>query len=555
MDFTAALLLATFLLSLVALFLYIWSMSKGMFGQDVNAALTIFNKNEVGVVDDPAATITQLKELQESVTGDVPVSDALIKEEIRARSEADQSSSLVVGICLTLSVIWLLVASVAGLIASIKLHSPDWLAQYGWITFGRIRPIHLNLVAYGWCSLAGIGVSLWLIPRLLKTQLVGAKYAIAGGALWTIGVFLGAVSIALGYSDGLEWLEFPWQIDVLLVIGGGLVGLPVLMTLLNRKVDHLYVSVWYIAAGLLWFPVLFLIGNIPYLHFGVQQASMNWWFGHNVLGLWFTPIGLASAYYLIPKILGKPIYSYNLSLLGFWSLAFFYSQVGGHHLIGGPVPTWLITMSIVQSMMMIIPVFAVTVNLHMTVLGNFKALVYSPTLRFIVLGTMLYTAASVQGSLEALRSVNTVTHFTHFTVAHAHLGLYGFFSMVMFGAIYFIMPRVMNWEWPYPKLISLHFWLVFIGFLIYFIWLSIGGWLQGLAMLDPNQPFMQSVAVTLPYLQARSIGGALMTLGHFVFAFHFFAMGWKFGPKRLGASLIGSPMTEKIWSRLGGKNV
>ena len=555
MDFTAALLLATFVLSLVALFLYIWSMSKGMFGQDVNAALTIFNKNEVGVVDDPAATITQLKELQESVTGDVHVSDALIKEEIRARSEADQSSSLVVGICLTLSVIWLLVASVAGLIASIKLHSPDWLAQYGWITFGRIRPIHLNLVAYGWCSLAGIGVSLWLIPRLLKTQLVGAKYAIAGGALWTIGVFLGAVSIALGYSDGLEWLEFPWQIDVLLVIGGGLVGLPVLMTLLNRKVDHLYVSVWYIAAGLLWFPVLFLIGNIPYLHFGVQQASMNWWFGHNVLGLWFTPIGLASAYYLIPKILGKPIYSYNLSLLGFWSLAFFYSQVGGHHLIGGPVPTWLITMSIVQSMMMIIPVFAVTVNLHMTVFGNFKALVYSPTLRFIVLGMMLYTAASVQGSLEALRSVNTVTHFTHFTVAHAHLGLYGFFSMVMFGAIYFIMPRVMNWEWPYPKLISLHFWLVFIGFLIYFIWLSIGGWLQGLAMLDPNQPFMQSVAITLPYLQARSIGGALMTLGHFVFAFHFFAMGWKFGPKRLGASLIGSPMTEKIWARLGGKNV
>jgi cytochrome c oxidase cbb3-type subunit I len=555
MDFTAALLLATFVLSLFALFLYIWSMSKGMFGQNVNAALTIFSKNEVGVVDDPAATVSQLRELQETVTGDIPVSDALIQEELKARSEADQSSSLVVGICLTLSVIWLLVASVAGLISSIKLHSPDWLVQYGWMTFGRIRPIHLNLVAYGWCSLAGIGVSLWLIPRLLKTQLVGAKYAIAGGALWTLGVFLGAVSIALGYSDGLEWLEFPWQVDILLVIGGGLVGLPVFMTLLQRKVDHLYVSVWYILAGLLWFPVLFLIANIPYLHFGVQEATMNWWFGHNVLGLWFTPIGLACAYYLIPKILGKPIYSYNLSLLGFWSLAFFYSQVGGHHLIGGPVPTWLITMSIVQSVMMVIPVFAVTVNLHMTVLGNFKALIYSPTLRFIVLGTMLYTAASVQGSLEALRSVNTVTHFTHFTVAHAHLGLYGFFSMVMFGAIYFIMPRVMNWEWPYPRLISLHFWLVFIGFLIYFIWLSIGGWLQGLAMLDPDKPFMQSVAVTLPYLQARSIGGALMTLGHFVFAFHFFAMGWKFGPKRLGASLIGSPLTDKIWSRLGGKNV
>ena len=555
MDFTASLLLATFILSLFALFLYIWSMSKGMFGDSVNAAVTIFSKNEVGFVDDPAATLAQLKELQATVTGTTPLSDDLIQEDLRSRAEADKSSSLVVGICLTLAVIWLLIASVAGLVSSVKLHSPDWLAQYSWLTFGRIRPIHLNLVAYGWCSLAGIGVSLWLIPRLLKTHLVGSKYAIAGGALWTVGVFLGALSIALGYSDGLEWLEFPWQIDILLVVGGGLVGLPLWMTLLRRKVDHLYVSVWYVAAGLLWFPVLFLIANVPYLHFGVEQATMNWWFGHNVLGLWFTPIGLASAYYLIPKILGKPIYSYNLSLLGFWSLAFFYSQVGGHHLIGGPVPTWLITMSIVQSVMMIIPVFAVTVNLHMTVLGNFKALVYSPTLRFIVLGTILYTAASVQGSLEALRSVNTVTHFTHFTVAHAHLGLYGFFSMVMFGAIYYIMPRVMNWEWPYPKLISLHFWLVLIGFLIYFIWLSIGGWLQGLAMLNPDMPFMQSVAVTLPYLEARSIGGALMTLGHFVFAFHFFAMGWKFGPKRLGASLIGGSMTNKIWSYFEGKNV
>ena len=143
-----------------------------------------------------------------------------------------------------------------------------------------------------------------------------------------------------------------------------MVGSPLWLTLLQRKVKHLYVSVWYIAAGLLWFPILFLIANWPGLHFGVQQATMNWWFGHNVLGLWFAPIGLAASYYFIPKVLGKPIHSYNLSLLGFWSLAFFYSQVGGHHLIGGPVPSWLITISIVQSMMMVIPVFAVAVNQH-----------------------------------------------------------------------------------------------------------------------------------------------------------------------------------------------
>lgn len=551
MDFTVSVLLGTFILSIAALFVFIWSLSNGLFGDGLQAATEIFVPNELGRVEDPAATAAQIKGLQQA-TGTASEGDSAVSEsDAKARDDADKSTSLVVGVCLTLAVVWLVLASLAGLISSIKMHEPDWWVQYGWITFGRIRPIHLNMVAYGWCSLAGIGVAIWLIPRLLKTELLGAKYALVGGALWTIGVFAGTVAIAMGYSDGLEWLEYPWQIDILLVVGGALVGVPLWLTLLNRKVKHLYVSVWYIGAGLLWFPILFLIANWPALHFGVQQATMNWWFGHNVLGLWFTPIGLAASYYFIPKVIGKPIHSYNLSLLGFWSLAFFYSQVGGHHLIGGPVPSWLITISIVQSMMMVIPVFAVAVNQHMTVLGNFRALAYSPTLRFIVLGAMMYTAASVQGSLEALRAVNTITHFTHYTVAHAHLGLYGFFSMVMFGSIYFIMPRVMNWEWPYPKLISLHFWLVLVGFAIYFIWLSIGGWLQGLAMLDEKTPFMQSVALTLPYLKARSIGGGLMTLGHLVFAAHFFAMGWKFGPRRLGAALLGT----SVWTRFKAKGV
>lgn len=547
MDFTVSILLGTFLLSVAALFVFIWSLSNGLFGDSTTAASEIFAPNELGRVEDPAATVAQKRGLQQTMG--VAASESMAVADAQARARADQSTSLVVGVCLTLAVVWLVLASLAGLISSIKLHSPDWWVQYDWLTFGRIRPIHLNLVAYGWCSLSGVGVAIWLIPRLLKTELVGARYALIGGALWSIGVFAGTVAIATGHSAGLEWLEYPWQIGLLLVIGGALVGFPLWLTLLQRKVKHLYVSVWYIGAGFLWFPVMYLIANWPGLHFGVQQATMNWWYGHNVLGLWFTPLGLGAAYYFIPKVLGKPIHSYNLSLLGFWGLAFFYSQVGGHHLIGGPVPSWLITISIVQSVMMVIPVFAVAVNQHMTVLGNFRALIYSPTLRFIVLGAMMYTAASVQGSLEALRAVNTITHFTHFTIAHAHLGLYGFFTMVMFGSIYFIMPRVMNWEWPYPKLISLHFWLVVVGFSIYFIGLSIGGWLQGLAMLDPNKPFMQSVALTLPYLEARSIGGGLMTLGHLVFAGHFFAMGWKFGPKRLGAALLGPSLLPRLLGR------
>jgi cytochrome c oxidase cbb3-type subunit 1 len=404
-------------------------------------------------------------------------------------------------------------------------------------------------VAYGWCPLAGIGVSLWMLPRLLKSPLIGARWAILGGGLWSLGVFLGVIAIANGYSDGMEWAEFPWQIDILLVVGGALIGIPLWLTLLNRKVKHLYVSVWYIAAALLWFPVLFTVVNFPNLHVGIEQATVNWWFGHNVLGLFYTPIGLASIYYFVPKVLGRPIHNYNISLLGFWALAFFYSQVGGHHLIGGPVPSWFITLSITQSIMMIIPVVALVINQYWTIKGNWRALLNSPTLRFVVFGLCMYVLSSIQGSFEALRSINTITHFTHFTVAHAHLGLYGFFSMVMFGAIYYIMPRLMSWEWPYPSLIALHFWLVIIGFSIYVIWLSIGGWLQGLAMLDASRPFMDSVRLTIPYLQARSIGGALMTLGHIVFAVHFFIMAWRKGPRRLGAAVIGPELIAKYFKK------
>jgi cytochrome c oxidase cbb3-type subunit 1 len=312
----------------------------------------------------------------------------------------------------------------------------------------------------------------------------------------------------------------------------------VLFTLVNRKVEHLYVSVWYMVAALLWISLLFLVGKLPGVHTGVQQATTNWWYGHNVLGLWFTPVSVGAIYYFLPKIIGRPVRSYNLSILGFWTLAFFYGQVGGHHLIGGPVPGWLTTLSIVQSLMMVIPVMAFTINMGGTLRGRMHLARYSPTLRFMMFGGLMYLASSLQGSLEALRSVNAVAHFTHFTVAHAHLGAYAFVTMVLFGAIYFMMPRVLNWEWPYPRLITLHFWLAAVGIAIYFVGLTIGGWLQGLAMLDPARPFMDSVTLTLPYLKWRSVGGSLMVLSHFVFVGHFLAMALRFGPTRTGAALF-----------------
>ncbi len=538
---TVAILLSAFVLSFVALLFFIWTQRAGLLDRRGRGAAVIFAPHEIGQVEDPAAAAGERSRLQQAV-GTAPGA-GVDADELASRARADASTGPVVLFFYACAVVWLLVASAAGLTASLKLHEPDWLAQQAWLTFGRIRTIHLNAVAYGWAPMAGLGTALFMIPRLLRRPLLGARHALAGGMLWNAALIAGLGSIAAGLNDGLEWLEIPWQIGLLFAAGGAMTALPLIFTLVNRRVEHLYVSVWYIACALFWLPVLFVVAKWPGLHRGVEQAAMNWWFGHNVLGLFYTPLALASVYYFLPKVIGRPIQSYHLSLLGFWGLAFFYGQVGGHHLIGGPVPAWMITLSIVQSMMMILPVAAFTVNQFQTLRGSLSALRHSPTLRFIGVGGLMYTASSVQGSLEALRSVNAVTHFTHYTVAHAHLGLYGFVSFVFFGAMYFVLPRVTAREWPYPRLIAAHFWLVGLGFALYFVTLTTAGWLQGRAMLDAARPFMDSVSVTLPWLRGRSIGGALMVLGHLVFAAHVLALLFELGPQRRQPALF-RPLTR-----------
>jgi len=544
MDGALLSLLGAFILSILGLFAFIWSLRKGLLVENPAAAGVIFAHGEIGEIDDPALATGARTELQQAASATQGAPRGADGAEAQDRIESDRSSAFPVFMFVAFACLWLLVGSAAGLVSSIKLHNPDWLTGEAWLTFGRLRVVHTNAVFYGWISNACLAVILWLLPRLLRTRLMGAGWAMLGGTFLNAGVAAGIGAIAAGWSDGMEFLEIPWQIDIFIFGGFALVILPALYTLVNRKVDHLYVSVWYFVASLLWIAVLFLVGNLPGVHFGVQQATTNWWFGHNVLGLWFTPVSVGAIYYFLPKVLGRPVVSYNLSLLGFWTLAFFYPQVGGHHLIGGPVPGWLTTLSIVQSVMMVIPVVAFSINQGGTLWGRMHLAIYSPTLRFMMFGGLMYFASSLEGSLEALRSVNQVAHFTHFTVAHAHLGAYSFVTMVMFGAIYFMLPRVLAWEWPYPRLITLHFWLAAIGGLVYVIPLSIGGWLQGLAMLDAARPFIDSVTITMPYLQWRSIGGSLLTLGHLVFVGHFFAMALRFGPNRTGAALFWMPRGE-----------
>jgi cytochrome c oxidase cbb3-type subunit 1 len=416
---------------------------------------------------------------------------------------------------------WLLVGTVEAMLASHKLTTPEFLAGIPWLTFGRVRMAHLDTMVYGWLSSASVPVLLWMLGRLCRAPLRHAWTLHVAAVLWNIGNVVGLLGIVAGFGTSVEWLEYPPIAAPWLMAGTAIVLWHGIDMLRRRAPGHIYVSQWYLFAAIIWFPLLYLTAQT--LLFwkpvsAIAQGPVNWWYAHNVLGLWFTPVGLAAAYYLIPKVIGRPIHSYYLSAIGFWTLAFFYSWNGMHHLVGGPYPAWLVSTSIAASVMMAVPVVTVAVNHHMTMVGHFGALRWSPTLRFVVFGAMSYTLVSLQGSLTAIRAVQRVTHFTHYTIAHAHLGMYAFATMMMFGSIYYMVPRVIGREWPSAALIRVHFWGSALGITLYFVALTVGGIEQGLNLQNAEMPFLEVVRRTIPYLHTRTFAGILITIGHVAFA-------------------------------------
>lgn len=437
------------------------------------------------------------------------------------RKEVDRSTRLSVLAFTVSAIAWLLIGSTFALLAGFKLDFPDWLAGQAALTFGRVRPAHLNAMIYGWISMASVGVMVWLWARLLKTRLRGQWLVLTAAVLWNTGLLAGITAILAGGSTGVEWLEMPLIAFLFIVMALVLVAGAMVWTLRYHQVTHFYISLWYLGAAMLWMPFLLLVILLS-PHEGIAHATANWWFAHNVMGLWLTPVGLAAAYYFIPKITRQPVYSYNLAYLGFWTLALFFSWTGVHHLVGGPVPQWLETVSITFSFMMIIPVVVVAVNFHKTMTGHFKRLKDSPALRFVVFGAVSYTVVSLMGALQSFRAYQEIVHFTQHTVAHSHLGVYAFASMVTFGSLYHLVPRLTGREWESPQLISLHFWTAAGGITIQWLALTIAGLIQGFQLLDPVIPFVEITQGLRPWLLIRSITGIFLTVGHLVFAWLLF---------------------------------
>jgi cytochrome c oxidase cbb3-type subunit 1/cytochrome c oxidase cbb3-type subunit I/II len=415
--------------------------------------------------------------------------------------------------CLT-SAFWFALATSAGMIGAGYLIAPDFMANIEWIHFGRIRPIHVNINLFGFVTPGLLAAAFYFLPRLLKTELYNEKLGLVSAILWNIYVFLGVLGIATGHTQGREYAELAWPVDILVVIAFALVVFNLLMTVRQRKEPILYVSIWYVCAAVLVTATTYCIGNVIWQPDtgalqGIPDAIILWFYGHNIFGLLLTPMGLAVAYYVIPLVSRNPLYSHTLSLIGFWSLLVVYTHIGTHHLLQVPVPTWLKVIAIVDSVAMVIPVMVFLINIWYTVKGKLGVIYADIAGKFIFTGTIMYFFVNIQGSIMSLPQVQRVTHFNNWVVGHAHLGVLGFAGMTALGGLYYILPKITGKPLYSRFLAELQYWFILIGVVGFTIGLTVVGLIQGNAWLNAETVYRVLPEIHLYYVARASIGALI----------------------------------------------
>lgn len=417
---------------------------------------------------------------------------------------------------------WLVFGTLVGQYLGMKFLWPD-MDSVSWLSFGRLRPVHTNTVFWGWASLAMIGLGYFVIARTSNTVIHSYRRAWWAWRLINISVLLGNLSLMAGINNGGgEYREYIWPIMLLFAIGLIITFLNFYKTVANRKISEIYISNWFILAALIWTTVLATIGYLPFYQNGLGETVVQGYYMHQGVGMWFMTFTLGLVYYYLPSSLNKPIYSYSLGVLAFWTQMLFYTMIGTHHFVFSPLPWWLQTVAIVFSAGMFIPVVAGTTNFLMTMKGSWNQISKSYVLPFFLVGVVFYFVGSSQGSFQAFRFTNYVWHFTDFNVAHSHMTMYGIISFLLWACIYTILPKITGKE-PKQVYVGAHFWMAFIGLFAYMMSLMAGGTLKGLGWIEGN-PFLESVILMKPYWAWRAVGGSLMFISHLIFAYNFYNM-------------------------------
>jgi len=417
---------------------------------------------------------------------------------------------------------WLLVGTTVGEYLGIKFIAPD-LDQSSWLSFGRLRPVHTNAVFWGWSSLGMIGLGYYIVPRVSNTTLASYKEAWYSLILINASVLFGSISLMAGINNGGgEYREYIWPIMLLFALGLYFTLKNYIKTIAQRKTEEIYISNWYIVAAVIFITIVAVVGYLPFWQDGLGETIVQGYYMHQAVGMWFMLFTLGIVYYFVPQQLNKPIYSYSLGILAFWTQILFYTLIGSHHFVFSAIPWWLQTVAIVASVGMVIPVVAGTTNFIMTFKGAWHKVRDSYTVPFFVVGIIFYFTGSLQGTAESFRFTNLLWHFTDFTVAHSHLTMYGIIAFLLWGGIYALVPQLTGKEAPQIT-IGAHFWLALIGLLFYSIPLMYGGTMRGILWMG-NAPFIESVKLMMPYWLWRAIGGSLMWVSHLFFAFNFYKM-------------------------------
>ncbi len=408
---------------------------------------------------------------------------------------------------------WLLLFPTIGVLVSTKFNFPDFLGELPWLTFGRLRPIHVNGVIWGAFSTLFIALCLYIVPRLSGVRLWKAEWLSPLLWVWNLNLAVAVILLALGWNRGWEAGELP-LVNVVVTFAAILqLTVQFLMTIKNRTEKPLYVSLWYLIAAFVWTDVnLVLLMLGPHNIAGINNAAWHGLFIHYVVGLWITPAGYVLIYYFLPASVRNPIYSHKLSLIGFWSLAFFYPFVGIHHYLYSPIADWAETIAIISSMMLIIPVWTVLQNFFGTMIGKWQEFPRNLPAKFLIVGSIMYLIGCFQGSLEALRALQQPTHFTDFVISHSHLTVFGTFVIWAIAGSVYVWPRVNGVElWSF-RLGNWGFWLITLGISAMGLVLTAQGLQQGF-MLMAGSEWVDSVNTMRPSWWVRTFTGISMDLG------------------------------------------
>ncbi len=426
------------------------------------------------------------------------------------------------------TVFWGFVGMLAGLWAALELAFPALNFDIPYITFGRLRPVHTNAVVFAFAGnaiFAGVYHSTQRLCKIRMASDVLSKIHLWG---WQLLIVVDAICLMLGYTDGKEYAEPIWPIDLLIALVWVVFGTNFILTLWRRRVKHLYVALWFYLATVITIAVLHIVNNLAIpvsltksypIYAGVQDALVQWWYGHNAVGFLLTTPFLGLMYYYLPKAAQRPVYSYRLSILHFWSLVFLYIWAGPHHLIYTALPDWSQTLGMVFSLILLAPSWGGMINGILTLQGAWDKLRTDPVIKFFVVGLTFYGMATFEGPLLSIKSVSALAHYTDWIVGHVHAGALGWVGFTIFAILYWLVPRLYRTELYSVPLANQHFWIATVGILLYITSLWIAGITQGLMWRAVatdgtlQYSFGESVMILKNYYIVRAAGGGLYLLG------------------------------------------